>query len=210
MLFAAKWPDLSRDQIVQRARILVIDDHEFPYRKLFQRDGYSVDKWNKVSDLSALEGGKYDLILLDLIGVGLKESADQGLGVLRHIRSAAPGQLVVAYSNADHPLSSQPFFDLADGVLAKTADYVDFKRVVDELLEKRFSLGFHVERIEKAGAEYSREVPRLGKLARAAILARSTARLRRYLVKRVQDPAAVDRIINLTALAISIANSWKS
>jgi hypothetical protein len=62
-------PQLSHEEIVKRARLLVVDDGDFPYLKLFRRDGYTFDKWSTLRDLPALEGGKYDVILLDLHGV---------------------------------------------------------------------------------------------------------------------------------------------
>jgi CheY-like chemotaxis protein len=48
----------------------VIDDQDFPYKELFERDGYTVTKWDDVHDLAQLESGEFDLILLDLLGVG--------------------------------------------------------------------------------------------------------------------------------------------
>src|SRR4051794_38006194 len=95
------WPRLDHAEIVKPARILVVDDNEFPYLKLFRRDGYTIEKWSSVRDLGQLEDGSFDVILLDLIGVGTRESSDQGLGVLKHIRQTNPAQIVVAYSNAE-------------------------------------------------------------------------------------------------------------
>jgi CheY-like chemotaxis protein len=205
-----KWPRLPHEEMVRRARILVIDDQEFPYKELFERDGYTVAKWNDVEDLPQLERGNYDLILLDLLGVGRKESTDQGLGVLRHIRGASPAQLVVAYSSADWPVRYQPFFDMADGVLSKTADYVDFKAKVDELLTQRFELGFYVGRVRTELADYAADMPGLARKTRRAILTGNTDRLRRYLSRHVDNPATVDRAINIVGVAIGILGLWKS
>jgi CheY-like chemotaxis protein len=205
-----KWPRIPHDEIVRRARILVIDDQEFPYKEIFERDGYTVAKWSDVEDLARLERGEFDLILLDLLGVGRKESADQGLGLLRHIRRAAPAQLVVAYSSADWPVSYQPFFDMADGVLSKTADYVDFKKTVDDLLTQRFELGFYVGRIQIELADYSADMPSLVRKTRKAILSGNTDRLRHYLARHVDNPETVDRAINIAGVAISILGLWKS
>jgi CheY-like chemotaxis protein len=99
-----KWPQPTIDEIRKRARILVIDDQEFPYAKLFERDGYSIKKWDDVDNLTELEQGDHDLILLDLQGVGKAESAEEGLGILKHIRTRRPAQIIIAYSNADWPL----------------------------------------------------------------------------------------------------------
>lgn len=123
---------MSHAEVVRRARILVIDDGAFPYKQLFERDGYTIQQWPDVTDLPALETGEFDLILLDLVGVGLAESADEGFGLLRHIRQTSSAQIVIAYSNADLSLKYQPFFRDADAVLHMTkTDYVEFKRTVD-------------------------------------------------------------------------------
>ena len=72
-----KWPELSPEQIRQRARVLAIDDCEFYYLTLFEKDGYAIEKWNDIDDLQKLEKGYYDIILLDIHGVGKEHSADQ-------------------------------------------------------------------------------------------------------------------------------------
>jgi len=203
-----EWPSISHTEIVRRARVLVIDDGEFAYMPLFKRDGYTIEQWADVDDLGALETGEFDLILLDLIGVGHRESADQGFGILRHIRTTAPAQIVVAYSNADLSLEYQPFFRDADAVLAKTSDYVQFKRTVDQLLDKRFSLGFYLDRISRELDAHSVEAPKTLRKARVAILSGNSEPLRRYLARNVQDEVTVDRVIALVGVAAQVAAVW--
>lgn len=198
----------SLQQIVERARILVIDDEDFPYALLFRRDGYNVTKWRDVTKLTDIEQGKYDVILLDLQGIGRKISQDQGLGVLKHIKQVNPGQVVVAYSNAEWPLEYQPFFDMADAVLAKTADYVDFKRSVDELLEEHFSTGFHLSKIDA-------ELDRLGvggwrarRATRTAVSTGDTTALTRFLRRKGIDQESADLVIGMAQVAIGVAQIW--
>ncbi len=205
-----QWPEPSHQQVVKRARILVIDDMEFPYQKLFKADGYSVDKWNDVRDLGKLEDSTYDLVLLDLLGVGRAQSSDQGFGLLKHIRSTNPAQLVIAYSNADWPVRYQSFFEMADAVLPKTADYVEFKRTVDELLARRFSLGFYLDRTYYELADHIADVPKALEKAQKAILTGKTTNLRQYLMRRIGDEVTVDRALSVVQIAIMIAQLWKS
>lgn len=139
----------SLEEIKKRAKILVIDDNEFAYAPLFKRDGYTIEKWDDVENLEQLENNYFDLILLDIQGVGQSESEEEGFGILKHIREKSPAQIVIAFSNADWSLKYQGFFDLADIKLAKSQDYVEFKRVVDNLLTQRFSPNFYLEKIEK-------------------------------------------------------------
>lgn len=143
MLFSRErdWPTVSHQEIVHRARILVIDDGEFPYLELFKRDGYTIEQWRDVTDLPALEAGSFDLILLDLRGVGRAESRDEGFGLLKHLRATSPAQIVIAYSNSDLSLEYQPFFRDADAVLEQH-DLVGFQFLdhAAELVEDRLQL----------------------------------------------------------------------
>ena len=205
------WPTLAYGDIVKRARILVIDDQEFLYKPLFERDGYTIQQWPDVTDLQAIERGAFDLILLDLKGIGRTESADEGFGILKHLRATSPAQIIVAYSNSDLSLEYQPFFRDADAVLHKTkTDYVEFKRTVDRLLVDRFSLGFYENRILSELGDQSAHAPKAAKKARAAILSGNVRPLRRYLTKRVDDQVAIDRVIAIAGVAAQVASIfWK-
>lgn len=201
-------PEPTFEQIVGRARILVVDDQEFPYLSLFRRDGYTMTKWRDVNKLSEIEQGKFDVVLLDLQGIGKKLSHDQGLGVLRHIKAVRPTQVVVAYSNADWPVKYQPFFDLADAVLPKSADYVNFKKSVDDLLQEHFSVGFHLQQLRgeltKAGADdwWARRA------AKRAVAGRDPERLARVLRRRGLDQDTISSLIGLVQIAIGVAQIW--
>lgn len=204
------WPKLSAADIRKRSKILVIDDQEFPYVKLFRKDGYTIDKWSTVRDLQALERGDYDVILLDLHGVGKAESSEQGLGVLAHIRRRSPAQIVVAYSNAEWSVEYQPFFDAADAILHKTKDdYVAFKATVDELLEKRYSLGFYLEKISHELSEGGASENTMKKVQKAIIQGHPDS-LRPYLASRVEEAVTVDRVIAVAQAGASIVQAWKT
>jgi hypothetical protein len=51
------WPSPTPGEIIRRARILVIDDSDFPYLRLFKKDGYNIDKWSDVEDPQSLRLG---------------------------------------------------------------------------------------------------------------------------------------------------------
>jgi CheY-like chemotaxis protein len=206
----SSWPTPTHDEIVRRARILVIDDGDFPYKALFERDGYTIQQWTDVTELKSLETGEFDLILLDLLGVGKRETSDEGFGILKHIRAASPAQIVVAYSNSDLSLSYQPFFRNADRVLSKSTDYVEFKRTVDELLNERFALGFYLSRIRAEVGEQSARAPKAEAKARRALETGQLEPLRRYLERKLDDTITIDRVIALTSVGIGVASLWKS
>lgn len=160
----------SLEEIKKRAKILVIDDSEFAYAPLFKRDGYTIEKWDDVENLEQLENNYFDLILLDIQGVGQNESEEEGFGILKHIREKSPAQIVIAFSNADWSLKYQGFFDLADSKLAKSQDYVEFKRIVDNLLTQRFNPNFYIEKIERIKSLNPTEKQKIIQAARSSII----------------------------------------
>lgn len=205
-----QWPTPNHAEIVRRSRVLVIDDGDFPYLKLFKRDGYTLEQWTDVTDLTALENDKYDVILLDLRGVGAAESSKEGFGILEHIRKTAPAQIVVAYSNEDLSLEYQHFFRSADAVLHKTkTDYVEFKRTVDRLLDQRYSLGFYLDRIDVELSDQPAAAAKARRKAEIAIRRGNSRSLQSYMAKKVDDAVTVDRVLAIVGIAISAAGLWK-
>ncbi len=200
------WPKHDLAEIRKRARLLVVDDSDFPYQELFKRDGYSLEKWDDVQDLVKLESGEYDLILLDIQGVGREQSKDEGLGVLRHLKKVCPAQIVIAYSTADFSLRFKEFFDLADDVLEKNEDYVNFKRSVDRLLGKRFALGFYLDRIAKIASPHMPDTERVRKAAEKSILAADPRILERELARGGVSKDVVSTLLQVAQVAISIAS----
>lgn len=201
----SKWPELPLDEIRKRSRLLVIDDLEFYYLDLFKKDGYQIEKWDDIEDLTKLESGYFDIILLDLQGVGRKQSQDQGFGILKHCRKVCPTQIIIAYSNADWPVKYQDFFIMADAVLPKQKDYVDFKRTVDDLLQARFSLGFYVDRISKLLSPHISDLTKAQSLSRIAILQKSPADLENYLIKNVEHKETIKMVLQIVSIGIQIA-----
>jgi CheY-like chemotaxis protein len=188
----------------------VIDDVGFNYKALFEKDGYTITEWRDVEDLSKLEDNSFDLILLDVNGVGKTLSSHQGLGVLQHIRQTSPAQLVIAFSNAKFDLKYQAFFELADATLSKGVDYMDFRRKVDELLRKRFSTGFYVDRIhsllgnnESDRSEVHEEVSRaLSKSDSVSALA--------YIKSKTSDPKTIAACVGIVKAGIEVYKAWNS
>ena len=199
MLWRYSWPQLSWEEIKKRGRLLVIDDAEFAYIELFRRDGYTIEQWHDVEDLEKLERGSYDVIMLDICGVGGEISKEEGFGVLKHIRKVRPAQFVIAYSASDYDLTQIDFFRLADSVMPKSADYVDFKREVDELLRRRFSVEYYVDRITKEIG-----CPNCKRTVCKAIRKGNPGILITKLNKLVEDPDVRDLVLDLLQMAISI------
>ena len=201
-----RWKPLPWEEIKKRARILVIDDGDFYYQQLFEKDGYTIEKWSDVDDLPKLEAGHYDVVLLDIQGVGREQSTEEGLGILRHIHKTCPTQIVIAYSNADWSLKYKEFFDMADAALPKAADYVDFKRKVDSLLKDKFSIGFYVDRAIKVANPYLADVEKTRQLINYAIEKRDTSKLALHLNSEIDTKDVVTIILQIVQIAIGVAS----
>lgn len=135
-------PSLSIAERRKRTRIVVIDDveSEFPH-EILKREGYAIDYWSDIDDLTKLENGYYDIIILDIGGVGSKfDPENQGAGILKHLKVKNPSQVVVAYSGQSHDSDKVPFFKHADEYVPKPAEALLWKSTIDRLIEERLTI----------------------------------------------------------------------
>jgi archaellin len=137
------------NELKRKTKIIVIDDeNSFPVN-LFQSEGYSIDKWNKVIDYGKLENGFYDIIVLDIKGVALHISDDDGLGVLESIKKKNPAQIIIAYSQHSFDLSKAKFWELADEKIAKPSDFLKMKSKIDNLINTQFKPTRYIETLHQ-------------------------------------------------------------
>lgn len=137
-------PKFDLASLRSRTSILVIDDdvNAFPTEAL-NREGFKIQYWPAVESLDRLEKGDFDIIVLDIPGVARSITPDDGLGILKHLKEAAPNQIVIAFSGQSFDLSKQQFFKLADDVLKKPADTLACKQVLDHLISTKMSATHH-------------------------------------------------------------------
>lgn len=200
----AKWPEIPFEEIRKRAKLLVVDDADFPYLALFKRDKYTIEHWRDIESLPSIERGDFDVVLLDINGVGRKHSADEGLGILRHLKADFPAQIVIAYSNNDWPLSTREFFDKADATLDKRADYVVFRETIDRQLRRRFSLEYYLDVIGLVSRARGDRATELRHIAEEAILSRDAEAFRNQIGNWGMSTEQVTLAATLVQTAISI------
>ena len=141
---------LEFEELKKRTRIVVIDDEEgFPV-KLFQSEGYSIDKWDSVENYGKLESGFYNIIVLDIKGVAQHISTEDGLGVLESIKKRNPAQIIIAYSQHSYDLSKSKFWELADEKIAKPSDFLKIKSIIDNLICTKFKPDRYIKALEIA------------------------------------------------------------
>ncbi len=196
-------PVPSIETVRKEARVLVIDDHVFPALTTFERDGYHFERWPSIKNLSQLTDGHYQLILLDINGVGLKESPDlQGLGILQHIKVTNPAQPVIVYSSKPQAITSNEYLKLADAVLDKGMSYVRYKELVDELLLRRATPGFFVAAMNRALAEDAVLAPKAVSKALKSFRQGRPDTLAQYLQNTISDPKKIDKIVTIIGVGI--------
>ncbi|QYJ05335.1 hypothetical protein KUV85_06560 [Nocardioides panacisoli] len=199
-------PDI--ETVRKRARVLVIDDHAFPAQKSFERDGYHFERWPDIKNLSQLTDGHWDVILLDIQGVGLKESPDlQGLGILQHVKHSNPAQAVIVYSAQRQLVSSSEYLFLADAVFDKGQSYVDYKAKIDDLLVRHASPGYFIAAMNRELGESAALAPRAVSKALRAFNTGKTDDLQRYLGSHLPDRDRVDTVVHLISVGIKVVST---
>lgn len=81
----------------KKLRILFVDDEELEVKNSLAREGYDVDYWKDVDSLDKLCDGKYQVIFLDIRGVGEKYGGS-GLDILKYVASHNPLIYVAVFS----------------------------------------------------------------------------------------------------------------
>jgi two-component SAPR family response regulator len=127
-------------QLVKRTRILVIDNdkNSFPL-EILRKEGYAIDYWPKVENLSKLQDGSFDIIFLDIQDVATEYSKDDGMGILELIKETNPSQIVVAFSAHSYDLGKNKFWKLADDSLCKPVDAATCKKIIDDLIVNKIT-----------------------------------------------------------------------
>lgn len=167
--FKTKYPTLSsyengmsRDVLIQSARIIFIDDEAPLLIAHLIKAGFSVDH-DKTGDEfeSQIVSQAYDVAILDYRGVGGKYGDEQGLDLLKFIRRVSPRTRVISYTSRALRSGESDFYRLSDQVLAKDAGLRESLEYVEEQIQKAFTKQHLFEALIKklevsSGAEKSR------------------------------------------------------
>lgn len=109
---------IDLNEIRKRARILFIDDEDVPQIKILKAEGFTIEHWKDIkNNLNKIEGGDYDIIFLDIAGVGERYSREGAIGILKDIKKCNPAVIVIAFSGQKFDIEQTKFFKLADDVL---------------------------------------------------------------------------------------------
>lgn len=127
--------NISRENLKRNCRILFIDDENVDLISDLRKEGFSVDHDKNGNDVSNIERGYFDLVVLDYNGVGTKYGNDQGLSLLKAIKRVNKSVFVLSYTSQNLPPNkSSEFYTLCDGTLNKDDGVADsIKRIEDAL-----------------------------------------------------------------------------
>jgi len=134
--------NLSREEILRRSRILVVDDEKPEIINDLKKARFSVDYEPDITkdNMNIVDQSTYDLVLLDFGNVGKSFGADEGLSLLRYIKRVNPAIVVLAYTSRALSTTHADFYRQTDGALAKDAGIAESLEKIEEGLKKAHSI----------------------------------------------------------------------
>ena len=134
--------NLSREEILRRSRILIVDDEMPEIINDLKKARFSVDYEQDITkdNMNIVDQSTYDLVLLDFGNVGKSFGADEGLSLLKYIKRVNPAIVVLSYTSKALSTEHADFYRLSDGVLAKDAGIADSLERIEDGLKKAHSI----------------------------------------------------------------------
>lgn len=166
----------------KKLRILFVDDEDLEITNVLKREGYDVEHWRDVESLDQLCDGRYQVILLDVRGIGSKNGGN-GLDILKYVATHNP--LIYACVFSAKPFTGEEAdiirqyagrsitkdctaYDLIE-ILEAYASTLSEKKIM-ELLESKFEIGWYTKWQLKRGQKLSESrIARLGKASKIGV-----------------------------------------
>lgn len=162
----------------KKLRVLFVDDEVLEISNALKREGYDVEHWRDVENLDQLCDGRYQVILLDVRGIGEKYGGN-GLDVLKYVANHNP--LVYTCIFSAKPFTGEEaetirkyagrsitkdctLYELIE-ILETYASSLNEKKILG-ILESKFRLGWYDKWQLKRGQQLSQG--RLAKISRAS------------------------------------------
>lgn len=116
--------------------IAVIDDEPFAAEFNLRNHGYTITQLGDIRSINEVE--PYRIVLCDLMGVGKHFDPNrQGASLIQEIRFSYPATIVVAYSGSSlNSIPARAAKEHADLTLKKDEDISEWRRVLDDLIQK--------------------------------------------------------------------------
>lgn len=139
MSYKSSNPSTSNDDNLKATtRILFIDDNHTEYKivSILKKAGWTKTKSVKdIADLDSNYVTEADVIFVDINGVGLELSDDQGLGLASALKRKYPNKKIVIYSAETTGDRFHQALREVDFCLPKNADAYQFINLIENLLK---------------------------------------------------------------------------
>lgn len=200
-------PIVPVSELRNRTRILLIDDepYSFPVEE-FMGEGYDIHVWERVESLSALDDGRYDIIILDIMGVARHLSEHDGFGILEHIKKVRPTQIVIVCSGHPFRLDKRPFWDMADDYLSKPMDFTTCKGKLDALIRSKISPEGYKTRLRQLLKEAGVPQSKISKIEKLILTSIGNKNLKNMEAQILKTLDHVDVAKSACILAFKIAS----
>jgi DNA-binding NarL/FixJ family response regulator len=198
---------LSRETIITRGRILLIDDVVPPILSHLRKQGFTINHDRTGKNTVEIERHRYDVVILDFGGVGKSYGPDEGLSLLRHIRRVSPATFILAFTSLSLYSKQAEFYTLSDGILSKDAGIQEAYEKLENALRESMLIERHWNAIlQLTGIDPKTE--HAGKLKAELVKTLRTNKARYFkkalglLIDRSQEEAVasgIDKILSLAA-----------
>lgn len=198
---------IDLDEIRKRARILFIDDEDVPQINVLKKEGYAIDQWKDIENLKNIENGDYDIIFLDIGGVGEGYSREGAIGILKDIKKSNPSVVLIAFSGQKFAIEQTKFFQLADDVLNKDARAIEIKNRIEDFLKEKFSVVFYWTRIKELLNNYGVVSSKISKVEYElykSMTGKDHKSFVSWVKKSFKDAELIASIINLSTKLIEL------
>ncbi|HHA2425195.1 response regulator [Stenotrophomonas maltophilia] len=191
---------VSREVLVQSARLLFVDDEDIPLIDQLRSAGFAVDHDRTGSEFERqMSAQTYDVAILDYTGVGAGFGKDQGLDVLKYINRVSPRTRIIAYTSRAISSNESDFFRLADRVLQKDAGKRESLECVEEQIQRAYAKSHLFEAMmKKLEVDSGGDRDKLLKEVERALVKKDDSKLRSVMKSMVGVAAekSVDILLN--------------
>jgi hypothetical protein len=199
-------PHEQFEKVKLKARIVVVDDEEVPLVSKLQQDGYNIVKLDDIDEIDSFIKKQYHVLVLDIQGIGKKLSEkSEGWGILSYLKKENPHMVIIVFTGADWSITKfKDKADLADFVIGKDLEYLDFKMKLDTAIKKAFSPKFHFE-IEKK--VITAEITNADSMEKIKKIVDMHGKDKGKAMKKISKITNSDMVINRIDTYLSIVNS---
>ena len=194
------------EKVKFKARIAVVDDEEVPLIDKLQKDGYNITKYADIIEIDSFIRKKYDVLVLDIQGVGKNiAGTKEGWGILSYLKHEYPHLVIIVFTGADWSITKvKELADVADLVIGKDLEYLDFKSKLDVAIKKAFSPNYHYD-IEKK--TISKEISNADTFNRLTEIVNKYGQNKEKTLKKVGKLTSNTKVIESIDSYLSIVSS---